>query len=69
MSTTTSTNYTKLDVDNIEIEMTTVETTQRTRADINAESAALTAEQLEVDAAYTSRQAQLAAMITILDTP
>jgi hypothetical protein len=67
MSTTTSTNYTKLDIDNIEIEMTTIETTQRTRADIIAESDALTAEQTIVDLAYTTRQAQLDAMITILD--
>lgn len=67
MSTTTSTNYTKLDIDNIEIEMTTVETTQRTRADIIAESDALTAEQTIVDLAYTTRQAQLDAMITVLD--
>jgi hypothetical protein len=67
MSTTTSTNYTKLDIDNIEIEMTTIETTQRTRADIIAESDALTAEQTIVDLAYTTRQAQLDAMITVLD--
>jgi hypothetical protein len=69
MSTTTSTNYTKLDTDNIEIEMTTVETTQRTRADIHAESNAITEEQTAVDLVYTGRLAQLQAMITILDTP
>jgi len=67
MSTTTSTDYTKIDADNIEIKMTTVETTQRTRADIIAESDALTAEQTTVDLAYTTRQAQLDAMITVLD--
>jgi hypothetical protein len=67
MSITTSTNYTKIDADNLEIEMTTVETTQRTRADIHAESDALTAEQIGVDLDYTNRQAQLDAMITILD--